>query len=57
MICTAHQILTDQIKKNEIGWACSTYGAQARCIKDFGDETLRKDTFLIPLITGTIILK
>ena len=26
MICTPHQILIDQMKKNEIGGACSTYG-------------------------------
>ena len=27
IICTAHQILLgDQIEKNEMGWACNTYG-------------------------------
>ena len=38
MICT-NQILGDQIKKNEMGRACSTYGAEERCIQDLGGET------------------
>jgi hypothetical protein len=25
-----------QIKKNEMGWACSMYGGEERCIQDFG---------------------
>jgi hypothetical protein len=29
----------DQIKKNQMGEACSTYGGQERCIQDFGWET------------------
>jgi hypothetical protein len=29
----------DQIKKNEVGGACSTYGGEEKCIKDFGVET------------------
>jgi hypothetical protein len=29
----------DQIKKNEVGGACSTYGKGVRCIQDFGGET------------------
>jgi hypothetical protein len=29
----------DQIKKNEVGGACSTYGWGERCIQDFGGET------------------
>ena len=29
----------DQIKKNELGWACDTYGRQERCIQGFGGET------------------
>jgi len=28
----------DQIKKNEMGRACGTYGRQERCIYDFGGE-------------------
>ena len=35
-----HQILLGyQIKKNELGGACSTYGGQQRCMQDFGGET------------------
>jgi hypothetical protein len=29
----------DQIKKNEVGGACSTYGGEESCIQDFGGET------------------
>ena len=29
----------DQIKKKEMGGACSTYGGQERCIQSFGGET------------------
>jgi hypothetical protein len=29
----------DQIKKNEMGGACSTYGWEERCIQGFGGET------------------
>ena len=40
MICTPPQILfCDQIKKNEMGGVCKTYGAEERCIQDFGGET------------------
>ena len=28
MICTRHSILSDKIKKNEMGKACGTYGRQ-----------------------------
>jgi hypothetical protein len=28
MICTLHPILSDKIKKNEMGRACGTYGRQ-----------------------------
>ena len=31
--------LDDQIENNEMGEACSTYGAEERCIQDFGWET------------------
>jgi hypothetical protein len=31
--------LDNQIKKNEIGWACGTYGTQQRCIHGFGGDT------------------
>jgi hypothetical protein len=40
MICTLHQIFSGyQIKKNEMGGACSTYREGERCIQDFGGET------------------
>jgi hypothetical protein len=32
-------ILGDQIKKNEMGRACSTYGGEPRCIQGFGGKT------------------
>jgi hypothetical protein len=31
--------LDDQIKNNEMGGACGTYGGQERCIQGFGEET------------------
>jgi hypothetical protein len=48
IICTS-VLLTkyysgEQIKKNEIGGACSTYGGQERYILGFGAETLGKET-------------
>jgi len=40
MICIPQQILScDQIKKDEIGRACSTYQGEERCIQGFGGET------------------
>jgi hypothetical protein len=40
MICT-HEVLIgdDQIEKNEMGGACSTYGGEKRWIQGFGGET------------------
>jgi len=29
----------DEIKKNEMGGACSTYGREERCIQSFSGET------------------
>jgi hypothetical protein len=37
-----------QIKENEIGWTCGTYGRDERCIQGFGGETLGKETTLKP---------
>jgi len=31
----------DQIKKNEVGRACSTYGGEERCTQDFGGGDTR----------------
>ena len=30
---------SDQIEKNEMGWACSTYRGEDRCVQGFGGET------------------
>ena len=35
----AKYYLGDQIEKNDMGGACSTYGGEERCIQDFGGET------------------
>jgi len=35
MICSSHQIYGNQIKKNEMGGACSAYGGY----ESFGGET------------------
>ena len=29
----------DKIEKDEMGWACSTYGVEERHIQDFGGKT------------------
>ena len=34
----------DQIEKNEMGGACSTYEVEERCIQVFGGETRGKET-------------
>jgi hypothetical protein len=45
LLCTPHKYYSgDQIKKNEMGEACSTYGRQKRCIQDFGRETRGKES-------------
>jgi hypothetical protein len=52
MMCTHHQI-----KKNEVGGACSTYGEQERCIQDFGGETRGEIYYLEDPGMDRIILK
>jgi hypothetical protein len=47
----------DQIKKNEMGGARSTYGREERFIQDFGGETLGIDLFEDLCEDGSIILK
>jgi hypothetical protein len=37
--CTSH--LGDQIEKNEMGWACSTYREEEGCIQGFDEERER----------------
>ena len=39
-LSASHQILlSDQVKKTEMGRACGTYGAWERCMLGFGGET------------------
>jgi hypothetical protein len=39
MICTPQQIISgDQVKTNEMGGACNTYGGEEMCICDFGGD-------------------
>jgi hypothetical protein len=42
IVCTAHQILGDQINKEVVGKACSTFMREEKCIQDFGGENRRK---------------
>jgi hypothetical protein len=50
--------LGDQIKKNEMGKACSTYGREERFIQGFGEESLREGDHLeYPDVDGRMILK
>ena len=40
MICTPYQnYSSDQIKKNEMGGACSVYGGEERRLQGFGKKT------------------
>ena len=39
MICTTKYYLGDQVKKNEMGGACSMYGGEERCKQGFVWET------------------
>jgi len=50
--------LGDQIEKNEIGGACSTYVGEESCIQGFGSGNLRERAHLEnPGIDGRIILR
>jgi hypothetical protein len=50
--------LGDQIKKNEMGGACSTYGGEDRCIQGFGGGNLKeRDHLEDPGDDGVTILK
>jgi hypothetical protein len=59
MICTSHPIsLSDKIKKNEMGGACSAYGGEERRMQDFGWRNLReRDRLGDPGLDGRIILR
>jgi hypothetical protein len=48
MLCSLTQYISgDQIEKNEMGVACSTYGDENRCKLGFGRKTWRRETSLI----------
>ena len=48
----------DQIEKDEMGGACSTYGGEERRIQGFGGENLRERGHLEgPGVDGRIILR
>jgi hypothetical protein len=40
VICTPHPVIWgNQIDKNKMGGACSTYGGEESCVQGFGGET------------------
>jgi hypothetical protein len=41
---TSPNIISDQIKENEIGRSCSTNGNDEKCIQNFGNKTGREET-------------
>ena len=43
LYCSTH-IVSDKIKKNEMGWACGAYGGGERRVQGFGGETRGKGT-------------
>jgi len=44
IICTVHpKFSSSQIKKNEMGGACSAYGGKERCLEGFGGEILENE--------------
>jgi len=50
--------LGDQIKTNEIGASCSTYGVEERCIQDSGRETfIERDHLKDPGVNERMILR
>jgi hypothetical protein len=38
------KIKVSKIEKNEMGWACGTYGGRERCAQGVGGETKGKET-------------
>jgi len=61
MIFTSHQVLfgwSNQEEWNGVGWACSTYGRQERCMLGFGGETWGERDCLEDLgVNGRILIK
>jgi hypothetical protein len=47
MLCTHRILYSDQLKNNEIGGTCSTYGGEERCIQRFGGGNLEERDHLI----------
>jgi hypothetical protein len=39
LYCSSNTFSGDEIYKNGVGGACSTYGREERCIQGFGGET------------------
>jgi hypothetical protein len=39
-----HMFAGGKIKKNEMDWACDTYGGGERCAQGFGGEAWGKET-------------
>ena len=57
MIAHFKHYSADRIKKNEMVWACSTYGGEKRPTQGFGGGNLRKrDHLENPGVDGRIIL-
>jgi len=46
----------DQIKNNEVSWACGMYGRQERCTQGFGGKNWKRQ-FKRPRVDGMTILK
>ena len=45
MVCTPHPIFCgDKIEKNEMGWACGSYGGGEAGVQGPGEETGGKET-------------
>jgi hypothetical protein len=62
MICTPHQYCWgEQIEKNDMGGACSTYGGEERCTQGFffgGGRNLReRDHLEDPVLDGRMVLR
>ena len=58
MLCTHKILYSDQLKNNEIGGTCSTYGGEERCIQRFGVGNLKERDDLIDTgIDGGVSMK
>ena len=58
MVCTAHRILLgDKIEKNEMDWACSTYGERTGVYRVWWGSLRERDHLGDPGVDGRIILR